>query len=148
MRKLLIGGAIGALAVALLALTAFTAFGGSDGDSAAAQSVRRVGLMHVGTDHIPPALKPLKARTRGARLDGGEEHRADLAQPRAGAGRGTGQGVRPRARGLIVAFEDQSIDAAGAATGTGGIEFRSSSSIPPTHSATAWPRAWLVQAGT
>ena len=35
MRKLLIGGAIGALAVALLALTAFTAFGGSDGDSEA-----------------------------------------------------------------------------------------------------------------
>ena len=54
MRKLLIGGAIGALAVALLALTAFTAFGGSDGDSEAAQSVRRVGLMHVGpTRYLP-----------------------------------------------------------------------------------------------
>ncbi len=96
MRKLLIGGAIGALAVALLALTAFTAFGGSDGDSEAAQPVRRVGLMHVGTDHIPPALKPLKAGLAELGWIGGEEHRAHLPQPRAGAGRGTGQGVRPQ----------------------------------------------------
>ena len=61
MRKLLIAGAVGVLAISLVAV-AFAAFDDSGADSSAAQSVRRVGLMHVGTDHIPPALDPLKAR--------------------------------------------------------------------------------------
>ena len=119
MRKLLIGGAIGALAVALLALTAFTAFGGSDGDSEAAQSVRRVGLMHVGTDHIPPALKPLKAAL--AELGWIEGKNIELIFRNLEPEQAAGQAkvfVLNRVD-LIVAFEDQSIDAAGAATSTG-----------------------------
>ena len=49
----LISGCI-PLAAALLAAT-----GCSSGDSTAAQPVKRVGLMHVGTDHVPPSLGTL-----------------------------------------------------------------------------------------
>jgi putative tryptophan/tyrosine transport system substrate-binding protein len=118
MRKLLIGGAIGALAVALLALTAFTAFGGSDCDEAA-QSVRRVGLMHVGTDHIPPALKTLKAGL--AELGWTEGKNIELIFRNLEPEQAAGQAkvfVAQRVD-VIVAFEDQSIDAARAATSTG-----------------------------
>jgi putative tryptophan/tyrosine transport system substrate-binding protein len=118
MRKLLIGGAIGALAVALLAVTAFTAFGGSDGDEAA-QSVRRVGLMHVGTDHIPPALKTLKAGL--AELGWTEGKNIELIFRNLEPEQAAGQAkvfVAQRVD-VIVAFEDQSIDAARAATSTG-----------------------------
>ena len=72
-----------------------TAFDGSDGDSSAAQPVRRVGLMHVGTDHIPPALDPLKARLAELGWTEGKNIELDLSEPRAGTGRGAGQGVRP-----------------------------------------------------
>ena len=119
MRKLLIGGAIGALAVALLALTALTAFGGSDGDSAGARPVRRVGLMHVGTDHIPPALKTLKAGL--AELGWTEGKNIELIFRNLEPEQAAGQAkvfVAQRVD-VIVAFEDQSIDAAGAATRTG-----------------------------
>jgi putative tryptophan/tyrosine transport system substrate-binding protein len=118
MRKLLIGGAIGALAVALLAVTAFTAFGGSDGDEAA-HSVRRVGLMHVGTDHIPPALKTLKAGL--AELGWTEGKNIELIFRNLEPEQAAGQAkvfVAQRVD-VIVAFEDQSIDAARAATSTG-----------------------------
>jgi putative ABC transport system substrate-binding protein len=117
MRKLLIGGALGAL-VAILAI-AFIAFDGSNGDSAAAQSVRRVGLMHVGIDHIPPALEPLRARL--AELGWTEGKNIKLVfrnlEPEQ-APEQARQFVRERVD-VIVAFEDQSIDAAEAATSTG-----------------------------
>jgi putative ABC transport system substrate-binding protein len=44
---------------ALLFAGLLAASGCSNGDSAAAQSIRRVGLMHVGTDHVPPSLGAL-----------------------------------------------------------------------------------------
>ena len=44
--------------------TALAACMGSNGDDSAAQTVRRVGLMHVGTDHVPPSLRGLKARLK------------------------------------------------------------------------------------
>ena len=48
----------GALACGGAVLTAafLAACAGSDGDSSATQDVPSVGLMHVGTDHIPPSL--------------------------------------------------------------------------------------------
>ena len=52
-------------------LAAVTAWASSNDDSSAAQAVRRVGLMHVGTDHIPPALERAEGPPRGARMDGG-----------------------------------------------------------------------------
>lgn len=115
MRKLLIGGALGALVVALVAV-AFTAFDGSNGDSVAAQSVRRVGLIHVGTDHIPPALEPLKARL--AELGWTEGKNIELIFKNVEPVQVEEQArefVRERVD-VIVAFEDQSIDAAQAAT--------------------------------
>jgi putative ABC transport system substrate-binding protein len=115
MRMLLLtGGAVGVLVISLVALF-LTAFDDS-GDSSAAQPVRRVGLMHVGTDHIPPALKPLKARlaelgwTEGKNIEfifRNLEPKAAKEQAR--------EFVRGRVD-VIVAFEDQSIDAAQAAT--------------------------------
>jgi putative tryptophan/tyrosine transport system substrate-binding protein len=39
-----------------------TACGGSDDGDSAAQDLRRVALMHVGTDHIPPSLGSLAAQ--------------------------------------------------------------------------------------
>jgi putative tryptophan/tyrosine transport system substrate-binding protein len=115
MRKLLIGGALGALVIALTAVF-LTAFDGSNTDSAAAQSVRRVGLMHVGIDHIPPALDPLKARL--AELGWREGKNLELVFRNLTPEQVEGQAeafVRERVD-VIVSFEDQSIDAAKAAT--------------------------------
>jgi putative tryptophan/tyrosine transport system substrate-binding protein len=111
---LLIGGAVGVLVISLVAVF-LTAFEGS-GDSSAAHGVRRVGLMHVGTDHIPPALKPLKARL--AELGWTEGKNIEFIfrnlEPDA-ADEQAREFVRGRVD-VIVAFEDQSIDAARAAT--------------------------------
>jgi putative tryptophan/tyrosine transport system substrate-binding protein len=115
MRMLLIGAAVGVIAASLVAVS-FVAFGGSTGDSLAAKPIRRVGLMHVGTDHIPPALKPLKARL--AELGWVEGKNVELVfrnlEPKQ---------AKPQAEAfvlervdVIVAFEDQSIDAAREAT--------------------------------
>ncbi len=115
MQKLLIGGALGALVIALSAVF-LTAFDGSNADSAAAQSVRRVGLMHVGIDHIPPALDPLKARL--AELGWTEGKNLELVFRNLEPEQAEGQAeafVRERVD-VIVSFEDQSIDAAKAAT--------------------------------
>lgn len=51
-----------ALGSALLLAASLTACNGSKGGSSDAQPVLRVGLMHVGTDHIPPSLCTLEAR--------------------------------------------------------------------------------------
>ena len=85
-------------------------------DSSTAESVKRVGLMHVGTDHIPPSLDTLKARL--AELGWTEGENIELMW----------RNMEPEVVELqaktfvdddvdaIVAFEDQSIDAAKAAT--------------------------------
>lgn len=52
------------VAVLAAAAAALTACGSSGGAKQEAQPVPRVGLMHVGLDHIPPSLKPLEARLR------------------------------------------------------------------------------------
>jgi putative ABC transport system substrate-binding protein len=115
MRKLLIGGAAGVLVIALVAVF-LTAFDDSNGDGSAAPPIRRIGLMHVGTDHIPPALDPLKARL--AELGWTEGKNVELIfrnlEPKQ-APEQAREFVRQRVD-VIVAFEDQSIDAAEAAT--------------------------------
>ena len=97
-------------------LAAVAAWASSNDDSSAAQPVRRVGLMHVGTDHIPPALEPLKARL--AELGWTEGKNIELIfrnlEPEQAA---TQASVFVGERmDVIVAFEDQSIDAAETAT--------------------------------
>lgn len=115
MRVLLIGGALGVLAVSLLVIF-FTAFDGSNGDSSAAQSVRRVGLMHVGTDHVPPSRDSLYARlnelgwTEGGNIELIWRNLEPAAAPEQAR-----EFVREPVD-VIVAFEDQSIRAAQAAT--------------------------------
>jgi ABC-type uncharacterized transport system substrate-binding protein len=101
------------LGSAALVVAALSACGN---DGSAAESVKRVGLMHVGTDHIPPSLDTLKARL--AELGWTEGKNIELMwrnmEPEA---------VDAQAKlfvqddvDAIVAFEDQSIDAAEAAT--------------------------------
>jgi putative tryptophan/tyrosine transport system substrate-binding protein len=48
-----------ALAAAVLAAAVLAGCSGSDDDSGSVQDIPRVGLMHVGTDHIPPSLGAL-----------------------------------------------------------------------------------------
>jgi putative ABC transport system substrate-binding protein len=114
MRKLLIGGALGALAVGV-SIVLLTAFDGS-GDSSAAQSMRRVGLMHVGIDHIPKSRDSLKARLH--ELGWTEGQNIEIIwrnlEPDA-ADEQAREFVRQRVD-LIVAFEDKSIRAAQKAT--------------------------------
>jgi putative ABC transport system substrate-binding protein len=100
----------------VLTATAFTACSGSDGDGSAAEDVPRVGLMHVGTDHIPPSWPSLKARLAELGWTDGEDVRLmwrnlepDEAETQAEVF--VGQGVD-----AIVAFEDTSIAAAQEAT--------------------------------
>jgi len=86
------------------------------GDKSAANTIPRVGLMHVGTDHVPPSLDTLEARLKQLGWIDGRNIKLiwrnlepDQAQAQAQAF------VRQRVD-VIVAFEDQSIRAAQAAT--------------------------------
>lgn len=105
--------ALGGAVILAASLTAWAAWGS---DGSATQDVRRVGLMHVGTDHIPPALEPLEVRLK--ELGWTEGKNIELIfrnlEP---------EEVEAQARvfvldrvDVIVAFEDQSIDAARKAT--------------------------------
>lgn len=105
---------LGAAAVLLAALLA--AYGGSDGDSSPAQDIPHVGLMHVGTDHVPPSWPSLKSRLEELGWIDGQnieliwrnlEPEAAAAQARAFVRQGVD---------VIVAFEDKSIGAAQQAT--------------------------------
>jgi putative ABC transport system substrate-binding protein len=107
---------LAALVGTILVAGALTVWAFSSDDSATAQSIPRVGLMHVGTDHIPPALEPLNARlaelgwTKGKNIELIFRNlEPEQAAPQASVF--VGQGVD-----VIVAFEDQSIDAAETAT--------------------------------
>jgi len=104
------------LVVAAVAAIVFTACGSST-DAKERQPMRRVGLMHVGLDHTPPSLKPLEARLRELGWVDGRNVQLiwrnlrdeDAAKAQAKAF------VRDHVD-LIVAFEDQSVRQAKAAT--------------------------------
>jgi putative ABC transport system substrate-binding protein len=100
----------------ILVAASLTACAGSNGDSSAAEPVRRVGLMHVGTDHVPPSRDALIARL--AELGWTEGKNIELIwrnlEPDA-APEQARQFVLERVD-VIVAFEDQSIRAAQEAT--------------------------------
>ncbi len=106
--RLALGG--GVLLVCLL-----TACSGK-GEKSAAKSIPRVGLMHVGTDHVPPSLGTLEDRLKQLGWTDGKNIKLiwrnlepDEAKAQAKAF------VRQRVD-VIVAFEDKSIRAAQAAT--------------------------------
>jgi ABC-type uncharacterized transport system substrate-binding protein len=103
-------------ALLLAAAVVLTASLGSDGDSSDAQTVKRVGLMHTGTDHVPPSLATLKARLKELGWIEGRNiefiwRNLEPDQTEAQAMRFVLDRVD-----LIVAFEDTSIRAAQAAT--------------------------------
>lgn len=88
--------------------------------AAAAQQPRRVwriGLFHVGTDHVPPSLDPLKDTLKALGYEDGQNLRLDWRNlPDEAAANGTAlEFVRNRVD-LIVAFEDEAARAAKAAT--------------------------------
>ena len=115
MRVLLIGAAVGLMVVALSAAS-FIAFAGSTDDSAAAQPVRRVGLMHAGIDHVPKSRDTLKTRleelgwTDGRNIELIWRNLKPVEAPEQAR-----EFVRQRVD-VIVAFEDASIRAAQEAT--------------------------------
>lgn len=114
MRVLLVGGTLGLLLVTLLAGLLIVSDG--SGEGSAAPTVRRVGLMHVGTDHVPPSRDSLYARLEelGWRDGGNVELIWRNLEPDA-AERQALDFVRERVD-VIVAFEDTSIRAAQEAT--------------------------------
>jgi ABC-type uncharacterized transport system substrate-binding protein len=108
-------GSAAALLVASLALVA-SLTAGSGGKSSDAQTVKRVGLIHTGTDHVPPSLATLKARLR--ELGWIEGRNIELIFRNLEPDETEAQAMRfvlDRVD-LIVAFEDTSIRAAQAAT--------------------------------
>jgi putative ABC transport system substrate-binding protein len=115
MRVLLIGAALGVVVASLVAVS-FVAFGGSTDDSLAAKPIRRVGLMHVGTDHIPPALDPLKARLAELGWVEGENVELIFRNLEPKQAKAQAEAFVLEQVDVIVAFEDQSIDAARKAT--------------------------------
>ena len=80
------------------------------------QPIKRVGLMHVGTDHVPPSLETLEARLKELGWTQGQN--INLIWRNLEPGQAAGQArafVRQRVD-AIVAFDDQSIYAAQDAT--------------------------------
>ena len=127
---------LAALGGAVLVAGALAAWASSNGEGSAAQDAPSVGLMHVGTGSRPSlARRPDPAARGGIRvgspgsrrqaLPGGEakelrprgrEPPAHVEESGQVGGREPGGGVRRPGSRLIVAFEDQSIQAAQKAT--------------------------------
>jgi putative ABC transport system substrate-binding protein len=99
------------LAVALLIACGSNANGGSS-----AEALKRVGLMHVGTDHIPPSLDTLKARLQELGWTEGENIELIWRNLEPEAVEVQAKEFVDDDVDAIVAFEDQSIDAAKLAT--------------------------------
>ena len=113
-RMRLRGSRATALAVAVLALgfAAGGCTGSGDEEDASDEAIKRVGLMHVGTDHIPPALEPLKARLAELGWTEGENIELTFANLEPEDAPAQARVFVLDGVDAIVAFEDQSIDAA------------------------------------
>jgi putative ABC transport system substrate-binding protein len=105
------------LALGIAVCAAFlTACAGGESGGSDAEAVKRVGLMHVGTDHVPPSWPSLKSRleelgwTRGRNVElMWRNLEPDAAEVQARA-------FVVQRVDVIVAFEDRSISAAQEAT--------------------------------
>jgi putative ABC transport system substrate-binding protein len=79
----------------------------------------RIGLFHVGLDHVPPSLAPLRAELRLLGYEEGRNLALDWRNlPDEKAARVTAREFAHRPVDLIVAFENQTVRAAMAATST------------------------------
>jgi len=105
-----------ALLAAVFSTALLAACSGSDRDGSAADDVPRVGLMHVGTDHIPPSWPSLKGRLEELGWTDGRNIKLMWRnlEPYA-VGEQASVFLRQRVD-VIVAFEDSSISAAQAVT--------------------------------
>ena len=79
--------------------------------------VARLGLFHVGLDHDPPGLAPLRESLKGLGYEDGKSIRLDYRnQPDEAAARATARAFARAHVDVIVAFENQAVRAAQAAT--------------------------------
>ena len=136
------------LALGAFLLTAFLAACNASDDSSAAEPVKRVGLMHVGTDHVPPSLGTLKARLKELGWVEGKNIKLIWRNLEPDAAQAQADEFVFEHVDAIVAFEDTSIRAAQKATIDGRIAFPSSSSTRQIRSGTASSRACLTHAET
>src|SRR4030095_12491101 len=82
-----------------------------------AKKVWRIGLSHVGLDHVPPPLETLRQELKRLGYEEGKNIQLDLRTfPDEEAARATAQEFVRNRVDLIVAFESQTVRAAKAAT--------------------------------
>lgn len=106
----MLGGTVAVLTACLLTACS------DGGDESASKPIPRVGLMHVGTDHIPPSLPSLEARLEELGWTKGRNIRLIWRNLEPDEAEGQAKEFVRERVGVIVAFEDQSIRAAQAAT--------------------------------
>src|SRR4051812_14839803 len=87
-----------------------------ESDKSAATPIPRVALMHVGTDHIPPSLPSLQRRLNELGWIKGRNIRLIWRNLEPDEAEGQAKEFVRERVDVIVAFEDQSIRAAQAAT--------------------------------
>src|SRR5215831_1144393 len=81
------------------------------------KKVWRIGLSHVGLDHVPPPLEPLRQELKKLGYEEGKNIQLDWRNlPDEEAARATAQEFVRNRVDLIVAFESQTVRAAKAAT--------------------------------
>jgi putative ABC transport system substrate-binding protein len=104
------------LALGAVLLVCLLAACDGEGDKSAAKPIPRVGLMHVGTDHVPPSLDTLKARLKELGWNDGRNIKLIWRNLEPDEAEGQAKEFVRQRVDVIVAFEDQSIRAAQAAT--------------------------------
>jgi putative ABC transport system substrate-binding protein len=104
--------AVGGVVLLVCFLTACNA----QSDKSTAKPIPRVGLMHVGTDHIPPSLGTLEARLKELGWIDGRNIKLVWRNLEPDEAEGQAKEFVRQRVDVIVAFEDQSIRAAQAAT--------------------------------
>jgi len=82
-----------------------------------AKRVSRIGIFHVGLDHVPPSLEPLRQELKKVGYEEGKSLRLDWRNlPDEETARVTAQEFVRNRVDLIVAYENQTVRAAMAAT--------------------------------
>jgi ABC-type uncharacterized transport system substrate-binding protein len=108
--------ALAALGGAVILVASLTAWASTNGGSSSVQSVPRVGLMHVGTDHVPSSWPALKARLEQLGWKDGQNIQLIWRNLEPDAAAAQAKVFVAQHVDAIVAFEDTSIAAAQAAT--------------------------------
>ena len=82
-----------------------------------ATKLSRVGIFHVGLDHVPPTLEPLRRELKALGYEEGKNLQVDWRNlPSEEAARATAREFKRDGVDLIVAYENQTVRAAQAAT--------------------------------